>query len=70
MMYPDSYRILVVDDDAQILQIISSELEDAGFEVSTALSLYGEKALDLIRRFGVPHLALVDINMSPGMDGF
>ncbi len=68
MMYPDSYRILVVDDDAQILQIISSELEDVGFEVSTAL--YGEKALDLIRRFGVPHLALVDINMSPGMDGF
>jgi DNA-binding response OmpR family regulator len=26
--------------------------------------------LELIQRFGLPHLALVDINMPPGMDGF
>jgi DNA-binding response OmpR family regulator len=68
MIQPDSYRILVVDDSAMILRLVSSALEDVGFQVSTALS--GEAALDLITRFGLPHLALVDINMPPGMDGF
>lgn len=68
MSYPDAYRILVVDDNVQILQIIAHELENVGFEVVTASS--GEEALTLIRRVGLPHLALVDINMPLGMDGF
>ncbi len=68
MTHPDSYRILVVDDSAVILRLVSQALDEAGFQVSTALS--GEDALELIQRFGLPHLALVDINMPPGMDGF
>jgi DNA-binding response OmpR family regulator len=60
-------RILVVDDDPAILRLIGDKLDRAGFEVSTAAS--GEAALGLIERRGLPHLAIVDINM-PGMDGF
>jgi DNA-binding response OmpR family regulator len=68
MTHPDLYRILVVDDSHLILRVVASTLEEAGFQVSTAAS--GEEALQLIHRFGLPHLALVDINMPPGMDGF
>lgn len=68
MTSPDSFRILVVDDSALILRMVSDTLNEAGFEVSTAFS--GEEALEVISRFGLPHLALVDINMPPGMDGF
>lgn len=51
-----------------ILRLVSITLEEAGFKVTTASS--GEEGLELIQRFGLPHLALVDINMPPGMDGF
>ncbi len=64
----ESAQILVVDDSQLVLRLVKTALEDAGYEVRTAAS--GEEALDLIHRFGLPHLALVDINMPPGMDGF
>jgi len=60
-------RILVVDDDPAIRHLIQSKLENAGFEVMAASD--GQDALDVIRRHGLPHLAVVDINM-PVMDGF
>jgi DNA-binding response OmpR family regulator len=62
-----SQRILVIDDDPLILQLVSDKLDRAGFEVLTAAS--GQQALELLERSGLPHLAIVDINM-PGMDGF
>jgi DNA-binding response OmpR family regulator len=62
-----SQRLLVVDDDPAILRLLGDKFERAGFEVMTAGS--GQMALDLIARLGLPHLALVDLNM-PGMDGF
>ncbi|MCA9933147.1 MAG: response regulator transcription factor [Ardenticatenaceae bacterium] len=62
------FRIFVVDDSPLILRMVKKSLEDAGFTVVTAQS--GEEALELMTRFGLPHLALVDINMPPGMDGF
>ncbi len=62
------YHILVVDDSEMILRLVSLSLEVAEFKVTTASS--GEEGLELIQRFGLPHLALVDINMPPGMDGF
>jgi DNA-binding response OmpR family regulator len=62
-----SQRILVIDDDPSILQLVSDKLDQAGFEVFTATS--GQQALELLERSGLPHLAIVDINM-PGMDGF
>jgi DNA-binding response OmpR family regulator len=60
-------RVLIVDDDPTILRLVSDKLDRAGFEVFTAAS--GQQALHTIDRHGLPHLAIVDINM-PGMDGF
>ena len=62
-----SQRILVVDDDPSVLQLVKDKLQLAGYDVLTASA--GQQALDLIARYGLPHLAIVDI-MMPGMDGF
>ncbi len=64
---PSFYRILVVDDDVSIAELVAMKLESSGFQVMTAHS--GEDALDLIGRRGLPHLAIVDVVL-PGMDGF
>ena len=64
----EPYHILAVDDSPMILRLVSLALEEADFKVTTATS--GEEGLEIIQRFGLPHLALVDINMPPGMDGF
>lgn len=60
-------RILVVDDDPMILRLVGDKLDRAGYEVWTASS--GSQALNVIRRRGLPHLAIVDI-MMPELDGF
>ena len=60
-------RILAVDDNEQTLQIVKLTLERDGYQVMTATS--GQEALTVIRRMGLPHLALVDLNM-PMMNGF
>jgi len=60
-------HILIVDDDAAILNLVKEKLEIAGFATTTAFS--GVEALNKIKRNGVPHLAIVDISM-PGMGGF
>ena len=65
---PQSYNILAVDDSQVVLHMVESTLTRAGFNVNTAES--GEEALELIEKDGLPHLALVDINMPFGMDGF
>ena len=65
-MDTDMQRILAVDDNPHTLRIVEHSLSRAGFEVLTATS--GEDALSVISRRGLPHLAVVDLNM-PGMDG-
>lgn len=60
-------RILVVDDDPIILRLVRDKLEAVGYVVWTAGN--GQQALDVIARNGMPHLAIVDVNM-PVMDGF
>lgn len=60
-------RILSVDDDPHMLRIVQMAMSKAGYEVMTASS--GKEALQVIRRSGMPHLALVDLNM-PRMNGF
>jgi len=64
----DAHRILVVDDDHLVLRVVADSLQQAGFQVATALS--GEDGLLYIKRQGLPHLTVVDINMPFGMDGF
>ncbi len=59
-------RILVVDDDSRIRDVLRRGLTDEGFAVDTAGS--GEEALRLVWE-GPPDLVILDILM-PGLDGF
>ena len=60
-------KILIVDDNISILRAVETALRREAFVVHTAVS--GEEALSVISRTGLPHLAIIDLNM-PGMDGF
>lgn len=63
-----SATILVVDDNQYTQRIVQYALENAEFEATTASS--GEEALQLFQTQGLPHLAIVDLHMPPGMSGF
>jgi len=58
--------VLVVDDDAGVLEVIAAMLEDLGCEVTSCQS--GDEALDQLRRDERISILITDINM-PGMDG-
>ncbi len=60
-----AYRVLVVDDEEPIQELLRYNLEKNGYEVKTAGD--GYKALELARKFQ-PDLVLLDI-MMPKMDG-
>lgn len=53
-------RILVVDDEADIVSYFTVMLEDAGYEVASASN--GQEALDVVRRER-PDLITLDITM-------
>lgn len=59
-------RILLVDDDLQILPLLQRGLAYEGFEVYTAVD--GESGLAAAKQYQ-PHIVLLDITM-PGLDGF
>lgn len=59
-------RILVVDDEVSLNQLIATNLMIEGYEVESALN--GAEALARITAFA-PHLVLLDVTM-PDMDGF
>ena len=61
-----SQRILVVDDDKQIVRLVRSYLEDSGYSVLTAYD--GESALHTIRRER-PDLVVLDL-MLPDRSGW
>lgn len=58
-------KILVVDDEESIHLLYRDELEDAGYEVHSALS--GDEALNTLEILK-PDLVILDINM-PGLNG-
>src|SRR3990167_9025609 len=59
-------KILVIDDEASILELIKLKLEREGFEVYTALDgISGFEAVNAV----LPDLIILDILM-PRMDGF
>lgn len=58
-------RILLVDDDEDILELIQYNLEKEGYEVKTLQE--SEKTLDVASHFS-PHLIILDI-MMPGKNG-
>lgn len=59
-------RILVVDDDRDIVATLKIQLEKEGFAVSCAYD--GEEALEILGREQI-HLILLDV-MMPKLDGF
>ncbi len=61
-----SARILVVDDDPEIVTMLSTRLSKRGYQVSTAED--GNKALELAKR-EKPDLVLLDV-MMPGKSGW
>lgn len=60
-----AYRILVVDDEAHILQVLSLKLRNAGHDVLTAVD--GEEAFELACQ-ELPDLIITDFQM-PYMTG-
>jgi two-component system OmpR family response regulator len=64
-MTPEA-RLLVVDDEPNILELLSASLRFAGFEVATATN--GDEAMTAARR-NRPDLVILDV-MMPGTDGF
>lgn len=65
-MEASSVKILVVDDDYDILQLVTIHLTREGYTVLQAHN--GKHALELLEESEV-NLAIVDV-MMPGMDGF
>ncbi|MDQ1620170.1 MAG: two-component system, OmpR family, response regulator [Actinomycetota bacterium] len=59
-------RLLVVDDEPNILELLATSLRFAGFEVTTATN--GREALTAARKTR-PDLVVLDV-MMPDMDGF
>src|ERR1700755_3436993 len=59
-------RLLVVEDDANILELLSASLRFAGFDVSTATS--GSAAVSAAKNAS-PDLVVLDV-MLPDLDGF
>ena len=59
-------RILLIDDDASLLDALSMAFEDAGHEVLTAPD--GVRGLEAVRS-AKPDAVVSDVNM-PGLDGF
>lgn len=59
------HKVLVVDDEEPILELLKYNLEKGGYEVKTASD--GVKAVEIAKKF-IPDLVLLDI-MMPKMDG-
>lgn len=62
----DLKRILVVDDEPNINDLISTSLKFSGFDVRSAMN--GAEALTVAEEFK-PHALVLDV-MMPGMNGF
>jgi two-component system OmpR family response regulator len=62
----DSDRILIVEDDQNLLESLAYNLRNEGYEVITAID--GAEALDVARR-EKPNLVILDL-MLPKMSGF
>lgn len=64
-MEPSEQKILLVDDEKDILEFISYNLKKEGYEVLTARN--GRDGIELARKY-LPQLILLDV-MMPEMDG-
>jgi two-component system, OmpR family, response regulator len=62
----ESVRVLVIDDEPNIVDVVTMALRYQGFAVQSAGS--GREGLELVRRWK-PHVMVLDV-MLPDMDGF
>jgi two-component system alkaline phosphatase synthesis response regulator PhoP len=60
-----SHKILIVDDELDILEFLSYNLKKEGYQVFTAPD--GDEAIAIAKK-ELPHLVLLDV-MMPGLDG-
>jgi DNA-binding response OmpR family regulator len=60
-------KILVVDDDQEIRELLDEYLSKSGYQVATVAD--GEDLKSHLEEFGYPQLVLLDV-MLPGDDGF
>jgi two-component system alkaline phosphatase synthesis response regulator PhoP len=65
MMNNSEHKILLVDDEPDILEFLSYNLKKEGYHVYTALT--GEEGIALAKK-EMPNLVLLDV-MMPGIDG-
>lgn len=65
-MDKSKYKILIVDDEKDVREILKFNVTKAGYKVYTAEN--GEEALQLIKK-KKPHLVILDV-MMPVMDGY
>ncbi len=61
----NNYRVLLVDDETDILELLEYNLSKEGYEIKSAPN--GQRAVEIAREF-LPQLILMDI-MMPVMDG-
>ena len=59
------HSILIVDDEAHILQVLSLKLRNCGYDIATAVD--GEDALHQVK-MNPPDLVITDVQM-PYMNG-
>ena len=62
---PDTIRVMVVDDEENLLELVRAILETEGFEVVTASN--GQECLEKVEK-AKPDLILMDM-MMPGISG-
>ncbi len=60
-------RILIIEDDKDIIFTLREFLESEGYEVQTAAN--GQEALEILQAWGAPNLILLDMRM-PVMNGW
>jgi two-component system alkaline phosphatase synthesis response regulator PhoP len=64
-MTNSDFKILIVDDEEDILELLSLSLKNEGYQIFTASS--GRTAINIAKKH-TPHLILLDV-MMPEMDG-
>ena len=64
-MKKEDIKILLVDDEPDILEIIRFNLEKVGYQIKTASN--GLDAIKVSKKF-LPHLIILDV-MMPDLDG-
>ncbi|MBO9607527.1 MAG: response regulator transcription factor [Paenibacillaceae bacterium] len=66
MLAVKGIRLLVVDDEPNIVQFLELGLQNEGYDVKTAADGYA--AMNIVKEYQ-PHIVVLDV-MMPGMDGF